>query len=249
MVATNFGGPQPINENTVFPTASFSKWIAAITVMSLAKEGVLTLDAPVGRYLAGWQLPDSAFNHREVTIRRLLSHTAGLTDGLGYGDYLTDQTLPTLWESLDAPRASDGAAEIAVGIEPGSEFRYSGGGYLTLEALLEEFTGDSYAELAEERLLVPLGMTRSTHGDIAALEKPADCIRTRGMWRQHIATRPLRRPLLPVAVRTSPGWLLHCCFQASPARWTRPHWPRCARPRPSSMAPGSGGWAPCARPR
>ncbi len=158
-----FGGARAVDADTLFPTASFSKWITALTVLSLAREDRIDLDAPVEDTLTRWQLPASDFDNLGVTPRRLLSHTAGLTDGLGYGDYLPEESLPGLVAELENPRASDGSADIRLGIEPGSEFRYSGGGYLVLELLVEEVTGKPFAEVVRERILEPLNMQRSTY--------------------------------------------------------------------------------------
>lgn len=83
-----------VDEETLFPTASFSKWITALSVMSLVEREQLDLDTPVSKYLSRWQLPDSQFDNDGVTVRRLLSHTAGLTDGLGFGDYEGGEDLP-----------------------------------------------------------------------------------------------------------------------------------------------------------
>ena len=122
-----------VDEETLFPTASLSKWITALSVMTLVERKQLDLDTPVSEYLSRWQLPDSQFDNDRVTVRRLLSHTAGLTDGLGFGDYEGGEALPSIEEALRNPRASNGAkVEVAVGREPGSEFLYSGGGYLIL---------------------------------------------------------------------------------------------------------------------
>ena len=113
-----------VDEQTLFATASFSKWITALAVMSLVEQNKVDLDAPVSNYLSRWQLPDSEFDNGEVTIRRLLSHTAGLTDGLGFGDYLSSELLPSLEEELSNPRASRGTeVAITVGLEPGNKFR------------------------------------------------------------------------------------------------------------------------------
>lgn len=153
-----------VGEDTLFPTASFSKWVAALTVMSLVEQNRIDLDAPVSRYLTRWQLPNSEFDNGGVTIRRLLSHTAGLTDGLGFGDYAGQETLPATEEALSSPRASNGAkTQIIVGQEPGREFLYSGGGYLVLQLLVEEVTGVSFADYATNSVLSPLGMNRSTY--------------------------------------------------------------------------------------
>lgn len=159
-----------VDRNTVFATASLSKWIAAHAVLKLVEQGKLDLDQPVESHLERWRFPAGAFDSRAVTARRLLSHTAGLADGLGFGDYRTDEALPTLEQALAAPRASDGraAAPIAVSIEPGSRFRYSGGGYLVLELLVEELSGESFETFVDRELLQPLGMTHSGYADLSA---------------------------------------------------------------------------------
>ena len=127
-----------VDKDTLFPTASFSKWITALAVMSLVEKDLVDLDSPVSSYLTRWQLPGSEFDNKGVTVRRLLSHTAGLTDGLGFGDYHSGEVLPSTVAELSNPRASNKEdVTIMVGREPGSEFLYSGGGYLILQLLVE----------------------------------------------------------------------------------------------------------------
>lgn len=164
-----------IDRNTVFATSSFSKWITAHAVMKLVAQGKLDLDQPVESHLTRWHLPAGAFDSRGVTARRLLSHTAGLTDGLGFGDYRRDEPLPTLEEALAAPRASAGgpAVPVSVGIEPGTEFRYSGGGYLLLELLVEEISGEPFEAFVTREMLAPLGMARSGYADLASTPNSA----------------------------------------------------------------------------
>ena len=164
-----------IDRNTVFATASLSKWITAHAVMKLVEQGKLDLDRPVESYLTRWHLPAGSFSSRGVTARRLLSHTAGLTDGLGFGDYRRNEALPTLEEALSAPRSSNGgpAVPITVGIEPGTQFRYSGGGYLLLELLVEELSGESFETFVNREILQPLGMVRSGYADLSATTNSA----------------------------------------------------------------------------
>lgn len=153
-----------VDENTLFPTASFSKWIAALAVMSLVEHNKMNLDDPVSSYLSRWQLPESEFDTNGVTLRRLLSHTAGLTDGLGFGDYESWETVPSLEDEINNPRASNGSdVNIIVGTEPGSEFIYSGGGYLILQLLVEEVSKTTFSDYVTTNLLRPLGMDRSTY--------------------------------------------------------------------------------------
>ncbi|MGK0224576.1 MAG: CubicO group peptidase (beta-lactamase class C family) [Limisphaerales bacterium] len=160
-----------IDENTLFATASFSKWVAALGVLSLVEDKLVDLDAPVSNYLTRWKLPESEFDNDEVTVRLLLSHTAGLTDGLGFGDYQFDEVIPPVEDELRSPRASSGEnVEIAVGVEPGAEFNYSGGGYLILQLLVEEVSGVTFAEYIQQTIFDPLGMDRSTYSSVAGLD-------------------------------------------------------------------------------
>ena len=122
----------------------------------------------VADYLKRWQLPDTGFDNRAVTVRRLLSHTGGLTDALGFGDYAADEAVPDLVASLKQPRGSDDESPvIAVGLEPGSEWAYSGGSYLVLELLVEDVTGRDFAEYMQAEVFAPLGMSRSSYEYLA----------------------------------------------------------------------------------
>ena len=156
---------EAVDVNTVFQTASLSKWISAWGVMALVQEGKLDLDAPVGTYLTRWALPESKFDNNKVTVRRLLSHTAGLTDGLGYAGFAPNAAVQSLEESLKRPAdASPGASgTIEVGYEPGSEWRYSGGGYAILQLLIEEVSGESFEGFMQRVVFRPLGMARSSY--------------------------------------------------------------------------------------
>lgn len=155
---------KPVDENTRFQVASLSKWITAWGIMKLVETGKLDLDAPVSRYLTRWNLPPSKFDNQGVTVRRLLSHTAGLTDGLGYAGFEPGKPLQSLEESLTrAADASPGASGVAqVGNEPGSAFAYSGGGYTLLQLLIEEVSGQSFNNYMKATVFDPLGMSGST---------------------------------------------------------------------------------------
>ena len=155
---------EAVDVNTVFQIASLSKWITAWGVMALVQEGKLDLDAPVGTYLTRWKLPESKFDNSKVTVRRLLSHTAGLTDGLGYAGFAPDTAVQSLEESLERTAdASPGASgRVQVGYEPGSDWQYSGGGYAILQLLIEEVSGESFEGFMQRVVLRPLGMVRST---------------------------------------------------------------------------------------
>jgi CubicO group peptidase (beta-lactamase class C family) len=156
---------KPVDRNTVFQVSSLSKWISAFGVMTLVEAGKLDLDAPVSKYLTRWQLPPGKFDNEAVTIRRLLSHTAGLTDELGYSGFETGTPVQSIEKSLtkaaDADEGVSGA--VSVGIKPGSAFKYSGGGYTLLQLLVEEVSGQSFASYMNESVFKPLNMVHSTY--------------------------------------------------------------------------------------
>ncbi|MBX2877198.1 MAG: beta-lactamase family protein [Saprospiraceae bacterium] len=156
---------QPVDQNTMFPVASISKWVTSFGVMKLVEKGKLDLDKPIDDYLSRWKLPESEFDNRKVTTRRLLSHSAGLVDGLGYGGFKPGEKVQTIAASLtkaaDAPY-SDGVAKV--GYEPGSQYMYSGAGYTILQLLIEEVTGRSFQNYMQEEVLIPLGMQNSVFG-------------------------------------------------------------------------------------
>ena len=160
----------PVDRDTQFQVASLSKWATAWGVMALVERGEIDLDAPVSRYLTRWRLPAGEFDNDKVTVRRLLSHTAGLTDGLGYAGFAPGAPVQSLEASLtraaDASPGADGA--VRVGMEPGA-FEYSGGGYTLLQLIIEEVSGQPFNDFMKQTVFTPLGMNRSTY----LLEEPA----------------------------------------------------------------------------
>lgn len=156
---------KPVDRNTIFQVASLSKFVSATGVMKLNELGKIDLDTPVSRYLTRWQLPPSEFDNEQVTARRLLSHTAGLTDGLGYSGFETPDAVQTLEASLTkAADADEGkSGETKVGIEPNSSWVYSGGGFTLLQLLVEETSEQSFDTFMKENVFAPLQMTQSTY--------------------------------------------------------------------------------------
>jgi len=152
-------GKIPVTPDTVFVAASLSKPIAAWTAMRLADRGAIDLDSPVADMLSPWPLAESKFDHRSITIRHLLSHTAGTTLG-GYQGWLDFNELPTLEESLAGKTNGRGAVELFA--VPGAQFQYSGGGYTLMQLAIEKTTARKYSALADELVFQPLGMTRSS---------------------------------------------------------------------------------------
>jgi CubicO group peptidase (beta-lactamase class C family) len=147
-------------EKTLFQAASISKPVSAWVVMKLVEEGRLDPDAPISKYLTRWRLPQSRFDNDRVTLRRILSHTAGLSIP-GYLGFLPGARLQTLEESLTAA-ADSGNQPLAVVSPPGRGWRYSGGGYTLMQLVVEQVTKQSFAEFARRAVLAPLGMKDSS---------------------------------------------------------------------------------------
>jgi len=156
---------ESVNRDSIFGVSSLGKWVAAMGIMTLVEQGRLDLDKPVSVYLTRWQLPKSQFDNSGVTIRRLLSHTAGITDGLGHNGFATrGQVQPLtdhLTRALDGDEGADG--RVMVGIQPGSKFQYSGGSYNLLQLIVEEVSGMSFEDYMTEAVFTPLGMNSTSY--------------------------------------------------------------------------------------
>jgi CubicO group peptidase (beta-lactamase class C family) len=152
-------GSSDVTADTVFQVGSISKPIAAATIIALVEEGVLDLDQPVASRLADWPPIDDFSDPEAVTLRALLSHTAGI-DTPGYQGSPADRPLPSTVESLDG---ADTGSPVGQSETPG-EYSYSGGGFTIAQLVAEEVTGRPFAQLAEEHVFTPLGMTSSGYG-------------------------------------------------------------------------------------
>lgn len=149
-----------VTGDTLFNIGSISKTVAAWGAMKLVERGKVELDAPVGTYVKRWKLPPSEFDAHGVTLRRLLSHTAGLSLH-GYPGFPPGTALPTLEESLSGN--TSGAGDVRLVHAPGSKWQYSGGGYTLAQLLIEEVSGRPFAEYMREEVLIPLGMVHSDY--------------------------------------------------------------------------------------
>jgi CubicO group peptidase (beta-lactamase class C family) len=143
------------SDTTLYNVASISKIVTAWAVMHLADEGEIDLDAPVSRYVSRFKLPPSDANDG-VTIRRLLSHSSGLSMP-AVPWYSPDLPVPSLPAMLSNP-----ADPLRLIDRPGAAHHYSGGGYAILQLLIEEVTGESYEAFVTRTVFTPLGMRHST---------------------------------------------------------------------------------------
>ncbi len=147
-----------VDDDTLFQAASCSKTVAALAVLTLVRDGRVDLDQPANRHLKRWKLtgPRGA----TATVAELMSHTAG-TSVSGFAGYGPDAALPSLMHILKGrpPANSD---VIRTHRRFFGRYRYSGGGYTALQALIEDVTGTEFATYTTQHVLKPAGATRAT---------------------------------------------------------------------------------------
>ena len=194
------GTADSVTPETLFQAASISKVVAATATLRLADQGMLDLDADVNRYLSSWKVPENRFTEREkVTLRHILSHSAGLTVH-GFTGYRGSDTVPTLLQVLDG-RAPARNAPVRVDTFPGTITRYSGGGTTIQQLLLTEVVGKPFPQLMEELVLSPIGMRNST------FEQPLpDSLQARAA-RGHTAEGAVIRGGYALGPEMAAGWL------------------------------------------
>jgi CubicO group peptidase (beta-lactamase class C family) len=159
--ATDSGGGKRVDTTTLFQAGSISKSVSALGALHLVEQHKLDLDSDVNATLKTWKVPPSQFTAtKPVTLRGLLSHTAGLTVH-GFPGYAIDAPKPTLVQVLDSSGPAN-TAPIRVDAEPGSRWNYSGGGYTVMQQMMLDVTGKTFPEFMRETVLAPLGMLRST---------------------------------------------------------------------------------------
>ena len=131
------GEAERATADTVYSAASLTKLVTAYVVLDLVLDGRLALDRPVADVLS---LPETADDRsRSITIRHLLSHSGGWPN----------------WRF----EAND---KLASAFEPGTQWRYSGEGYVFLQRMAEKVTQQGFGRLVRDRVLAPLGMRHSS---------------------------------------------------------------------------------------
>ena len=186
------GTDRKVALGTLFQAASVSKPVAALGILRLVREGKLKLDEDVNAQLKSWKVPENEFTRdKKVTLRGILSHTAGLTVW-GFPGYAAGKELPTVPGILDGkPPANTAAVRVDKAI--GEPWRYSGGGFTVAQLLAEDVTGKAFPALMAEKVLKPAGMTQSTYeqplperlAPVAATGHRSDGKKIEGKWFVH----------------------------------------------------------------
>lgn len=144
----------PLDSQSVFDIGSTSKQFTAMSILLLARQGKLSLDDPIRKYL-----PEFPESQAAVTIRHLVHHTSGIRDYLTLAR-LAGKTDDDFYTDDDVVRLL--ARQKELNFKPGDEHLYSNSGYFLLSQIVKKASGKSLREFAEENIFRPLGMT-GTH--------------------------------------------------------------------------------------
>jgi CubicO group peptidase (beta-lactamase class C family)/predicted transcriptional regulator YdeE len=152
----------PITTLTLFQAGSISKPVAATGALYLVEQGKLALDQDVNEKLKSWKVPENEFTKdQKVTLRRLMSHSAGLTIH-GFPGYDVDAPIPTVEQVLNGEKPAN-TGPVRVDIVPGTKARYSGGGITIEQLLMTDVTGKPFPALMRELVLDKIGMSDSSY--------------------------------------------------------------------------------------
>lgn len=159
---TELGGKTRVTTETLFQAGSISKPVAATGMLALVEAGKLSLDEDVNAKLKTWKVPENEFTkEQKVTLRRLASHTAGLTVH-GFPGYDVDDKLPTLVQVFNGEKPAN-TPPIRVDFVPGTKERYSGGGVTIEQQVMMDVTGKPFPTLMKETVLDKIGMSGSSY--------------------------------------------------------------------------------------
>jgi len=135
----------PVKPETIFPSGSVGKQFTATAVMMLVEEGKIGLDDSLTKYFS-----DAPPSWKDVTVRELLSHTAG------FGDYPKDFNFRKDWTEKELLKLVE---STPLAFAPGTKWKYSNLGFLTLGILIHRVTGEFYGDFLQQRIFRPLDMS------------------------------------------------------------------------------------------
>jgi CubicO group peptidase (beta-lactamase class C family) len=157
-----FGTTRAVDSTTVFQAGSISKPVFGSGLMALVQQGKLSLDEDVNRYLKSWKMPASRFTEgKAITLRKLMTHTAGLTVW-GFPGYELGKPVATVQQVLDGTSPANTPA-VRNDTFPGAFWRYSGGGITIAQLVTTDLTGEPFPALMNRLVLAPAGMKHSTY--------------------------------------------------------------------------------------
>ncbi len=162
-----------VDDSTIFPACSISKFVAAVCVMKLQEQGLLRIGTPVNHFLCRWKLLTPDGKESDASVRSLLCHTAGIMDGedgfcgLRRGD--PEISLIDILEGRTAYNHRPARAEKP----QGTAFEYSDAGYCVLQLMMQELMGMPFEDIAQELVFDPLRLQNTffaSRGKMARFE-------------------------------------------------------------------------------
>jgi CubicO group peptidase (beta-lactamase class C family) len=199
------GSDKFVTPNTLFQSASIGKSLTATATIHFIETGHLSLDENVNDKLISWKVPENIYTKKEkVTLRRLLSHSAGMTVS-GFRGYAEGEKIPTLLQILDGkPPANN--EPIRVDKTPGKAFLYSGGGFQVVQQLLEDVKNEPFSAIMQEIILKPCDMTSSVYELLLPEDRIDNAATAHNINGQPVAGK----------------WHNLACFGAGGGLWTTP---------------------------
>jgi CubicO group peptidase (beta-lactamase class C family) len=191
----------PMTPNTVVHAASLAKQVTALSVLLLARDGKLSLDDDVRRWL-----PELLYDRTPITVRQLLGHTSGLRDFF--------ELLILARGRFEEERITDADAMAVIGRQrgtnfaPGAEYGYSNTNYLLAAKIVERVSGQRFPDFVQARVLAPLGMTHTRLRDDVTMLIPGRAVgytKRRDAWR---TSTPNYDVVGPTNLETTVGDLL-----------------------------------------
>lgn len=147
-----------VDEETIFPACSMSKFITAICVMMEHDKKVIDIDEPVNKYLKGWKLLTPNGNESDASIRLLSCHLSGVVDGEdGFYGLRRSDSIVSLIDVLEG-KTSYNNKPVREEYAKGTVFEYSDAGYCILQLLLQEVNQKPFEEIANEYIFEPLNL-------------------------------------------------------------------------------------------
>ncbi len=151
----------PVTPQTMFSAGSISKLVMAAAAFQMIQEQKIGLDDPINQYLKSWKIPENDYTRQTpITLRMLLSHTAGTSQTSYFGLTPDKKNLPSILDILSGQPNAESRG-VVVNSEPKKEFRYSGGGSMIAQMALMDVSGERFEALCDRVLFQPLGMAQS----------------------------------------------------------------------------------------
>lgn len=196
----------PNRVDTKYNLGSINKFFTKIAIGQLVQEGKLSFDDTLGKILPEYPNPDA---RQKVTIRHLLTMTSGIGDFFGEDyDAMPKDRIRSIPDYLPL------FAGKPLAFEPGTQRKYSNGGFVVLGAVIEKITGESYYDYVREHITKPAGMEDTDFFEADALTPNLAMGYTRGEvgkqaspWRSNLYSRPARGSSAGGGYSTAPDML------------------------------------------